>query len=123
MLDAASLILQTVKTAYDVWKKERVSNLELTEEAKNVLKIMQSDETDSGTFIDAATLGTSGVVLLGLETDQEISTTRRVIAELNAKGIVATTESIVKGRQQYRVELTHFGWILNPETGLVDKIG
>ena len=123
MLDAAPLILQAVKAAYDIWKKERVSNLELTEEAKNVLKIMQSDETGDGIFVEETVFGMSGIVLLGLGADQQINTTRRVIAELNAKGIVATTDSVIEDRREYRVELTHFGWILDPETGLVNKVG
>ena len=123
MLDAASLILQAVKAAYDIWKKESVSNLELTEEAKNVLKIMQSDETGDGIFVEETVFGMSGIVLLGLGADQQINTTRRVIAELNAKGIVATTESVIEDRREYRVELTHFGWILDPETGTVNKVG
>lgn len=123
VLDVASLVLQSVKAAYDVWKKEKVSSLGLTDEAKHVLETMQSDETGNGIFIDATTFGTNKLELLGVYTRVPISTTRRVITELEAKGIVTITENDRKGRREQRVTLTHFGWILNPDTGQVDKIG
>lgn len=123
VLDVASLVLQSVKAAYDVWKKEKVSSLGLTDEAKHVLETMQSDETGNGIFIDVTTFGTNKLELLGVYTRVPISTTRRVITELEAKGIVTITENDRKGRREQRVTLTHFGWILNPDTGQVDKIG
>ena len=122
VLDVASLVLQSVKAAYDVWKKEKISSLDLTDEAKHVLKTMQSDETDNGVFIDGTAFGTSKLELFGLYTEVQISTTRRVIAELEAKGIVTITEND-REHQEQRVTLTHSGWILNPDTGQVDKIG
>lgn len=123
MLDVASFVLQTVKTAYEVWKKEKISNLDLTDEAKRVLKMMQSDKTENGVFIDATTLGMSKFRLLNVFAGGEITTTRRVIIELEAKGIVRIVEKDRIKRKEKKVELTHFGWILNPDTGQVDRIG
>ena len=119
MLDAASLILQAVKSAYDVWKKEGVASLALTNEAKHVLKTMQSDETGNGIFVDATGFGTSDLILVNVFAGGKITTTRRVVSELEAKGIVRITEI---DRPQ-KITLTHFGWILNPDTGQVEKIG
>ena len=53
----------------------------------------------------------------------EIRTTRRVIAELEAKGLVAIVREDKGEFQDEYVKLTHFGWIVNPETGKADKVG
>ena len=88
MLDAASLALQAVKTAYDVWKREGVASLALTNEAKHVLKTMQSDRTGNGIFINGTGFGTSELILINVFERAKITTTRRVVVELEAKGIV-----------------------------------
>lgn len=119
MLDAASLALQAVKAVYDIWKKEMVASLALTNEAKRVLKMMQSDETGNGRFSDGTGFGTSKLILVNVSSGEEITTTRRVITELEAKGIVKIADEV----DEEKFELTHFGWILNPDTGQVDKIG
>ena len=68
-------------------------------------------------------IGDSGYSLLCTHHDIQISTTRRVIAELEAKGLVTTVrEDRGEFSSQY-VKLTHFGWILNPQTGKADKAG
>ena len=55
--------------------------------------------------------------------DIEISTTRRVIAELEDKGLVAIVREDKREFPSEYVNLTHFGWRLNPKTGRVDKVG
>ena len=61
--------------------------------------------------------------LLCTHHDIKIRTTRRVIAELEAKGLVTTAREERDNFHRKYVELTHFGWILNPQTGKADKVG
>ena len=84
---------------------------------------MQSDPTNNGIFIDATGLGDPGYSLLCTHHDIRISTTRRVVAELEAKGLVTTVREDGGEFQREYVKLTHFGWILNPQTGEADKVG
>ena len=94
----------------------------LTDDAKAVLKLMQGDSTGNGIFMDVTGLGTSALRLACLyKTDIGIQTTRRVITELDAKGLVEPHQS--QNGQSHGVKLTHLGWILNPETGKADKVG
>ena len=88
-----------------------------------VLGRMQNDPTDNGVFIDATGLADRGYSLLCTHHDIRISTTRRVLAELEAKGLVTTVREDGSDFQREYVKLTHFGWILNPQTGRVDKVG
>ena len=122
---AGALITQIVKSGYEKWVDSQTESLDLTNEAREVLKQMQSDPTNNGIFAESSPLGLAGVKLLciygGVE---EITTTWRVIAELESKGLV---ETIIENRRSdyddKRINLTHFGWILNPETGQADKVG
>ena len=120
---AGSLVLRAVKLTYDFWKDARTDALALSEHAKVVLGTMQNDPTDNGVFIDATGLGDRGYSLLCTHHDIRISTTRRVVAELEAKGLVTTVREDEGDFQHEYVKLTHFGWILNPQTGRVDKVG
>lgn len=126
MLEVLSFALQLAKAACEllkgIWKK-KASNLDLTDEAKRVLKIMQSDESENGIFVDATGFGTSKLILINLYAEGEITTTRRVITELEAKGVIKIVEEDKIEHRQKKVELTRLGWILNPDTGQADKIG
>ena len=119
-----SLVLNAVKLAYELWKDGKAEALALSEAAKTVLATMQTDPTDNGVFMDATGDGGSGVCLQCTNHGGiSISTTRRVIAELEAKGLVTTArDDSYTFRQEY-IKLTHFGWILNPQTGEADKLG
>ena len=120
---AGSLVLRAVKLTYDFWKEARTAALALSEDAKSVLGQMQSDPTNNGIFVDSTSLGDRGYSLLCTHHPIRISTTRRVLAELEAKGLV-TTDREDRGEFQLEyVKLTHFGWILNPETGKADQVG
>ena len=118
-----SLALRAAKTAYDLWRENRSDGaLDLTAGARAAVKLMQSDTTENGVFIDVTGLGTSALHLACLyKTGITIETTRRVITELDAKGLVEPYQS--KDGRSRGVKLTHLGWILNPETGRVDKVG
>ena len=122
-ISAGSLVLRAVKLTYDFWKDARTDKLALSEDAKDVLGRMQTDPTDNGVFVDATGLGDSGCSLLCTHHDITISTTRRVVSELEAKGLVTTVRDDRGKFPQEHVKLTHFGWILNPKTGKVDKVG
>ena len=121
-LGAGSFVLRAVKTAYDLWKENRAdAALTLTDDAKAVLRVMQADTTGNGIFLDATGMGDTAVHLLcPYQPDQAIETTRRVLVELEAKGLVEP-HSTRPGNESVR--LTHFGWILNPETGKADRDG
>ena len=120
---AGSLVLRAVKLTYDFWRDARTDALALSEDAKVVLGRMQNDPTDNGVFIDATSLADRGYSLLCTHHDIRISTTRRVVAELEAKGLVTTVREDGSDFRREYVKLTHFGWILNPQTGRVDKVG
>ena len=122
---AGALITQIVQSGYEKWVKGQTEALALSDEAKDVLKKMQSDSTNNGIYIDTTHLGSSGIEMANpYEGSEGISTTHRVISELEAKGLV---ETVIKydtnGREKRKFCLTHFGWILNPCTGIADKIG
>ena len=87
---ASALVLRAVKLTYDYWKDAKADALVLSEDAKAVLGLMRADPTDNGVFVDATGLGDSGYSLLCTHADIKISTTRRVMAELEAKGLVTT---------------------------------
>ena len=109
------LILRTV---YYLWRRFRP--LRLSDDAKAVLARMQADSTDNGVFIDSTALGDSGRKLACLHGNIEISTTRRVIAELEDKGLVAIVREAKREFPSEYVNLTHFGWRLNPRrAGLI----
>ena len=120
---AGSLVVRAVKLTYDFWRDARTDALALSEGAKEVLGLMQTDPTDNGVFVDATGIGDSGYSLLCTHHDIQISTTRRVIAELEAKGLVTTVREDRGEFASEYVKLTHFGWILNPQTGKADKAG
>jgi len=119
---AGSLVLTAVKAAYELWKENRADvALALTADARAVLKTMQSDTTGNGIFLDSTRFGSTGLHLIcPYQARLRIETTRRVVAELEAKGLV---EPHVTSQGKEGVQLTHFGWILNPETGKADKVG
>ena len=121
---AETLAAQAVKLAYEKWKESQTGSLALSDDAKAVLKLMQSDPTDNGVFIDTTSLADRGYsIVCPYHPDIKINTTRRVIAELEAKGLVTT---ILENKGEFRdeyVKLTHLGWILNPKTGKADKSG
>ena len=110
-----------LRTLYYLWRKFRP--LPLSDDAKAVLELMQSDSTDNGVFLDSTALGDRGRKLACLYGDIEISTTRRVIAELEDKGLVAIVREDNREFPCEYVNLTHFGWRLNPGTRRVDKVG
>ncbi len=126
MLDlaASSFTLRAVKTAYDLWRENKGdAALPLSDKAKDVLEAMQSDPTNNGIFVDATSLADLGISLACTHHSIRISTTHRVIAELEAKGLVTTVrEDRGRSKRKY-VKLTHAGWILNPQTGKADKVG
>ena len=120
---AGSLAIQAAKAAYDVWRQNRSdAALDLTDGARAVLKSMQSDDTGNGILLDMTGIGGGGAFRLRnpYHAGELVKTTRRVVTELDAKGLVEPylTESGRGG-----IKLTHLGWILNPETGKADKVG
>lgn len=119
---AGSLVLTAAKTAYELWKEHRAdAALDLTDGARAVLRSMQADTTGNGIFLDASGARSTALRLLCLyRSDLPIETTRRVVTELEAKGLVEPHLTTPGGAG---IKLTHFGWILNPETGKVDKVG
>lgn len=117
------LITQAVKIVYEKWKERGTAELELSEEASRVLRLMQSDPTDNGVFQETRGIGRSTYPMHSCYSDLRIETTRRVIAELEAKGIITVTRNTGGHGAIEKVTLTHFGWILNPTTGKVDKAG
>ena len=121
-LTAGSLVLRAAKTAYDLWKENQTeAALALTAEAKAVLKSMQSDTTGNGILLDMSGIGTSALPLMNpYQTSETVKTTRRVVAELEAKGLVEAHQT---ARGTKGIKLTHLGWILDPQTGKADKVG
>ena len=89
-LAAGGLVIRAAKTAYDLWKENRAeAALALTDGAKAVLTSMQSDTTGNGILLDATGIGTSALRLLNpYQSSQVVETTRRVVAELEAKGLI-----------------------------------
>ena len=104
-------ITYSVGSHYELWKVDEGAVLELTDGAKKFIKKMQAT--------------VAGIAYLqGPAADHEGETPeggtlidRRVFLELEAKGLVTFHED---GR---KLSLTHYGWILNPDTGMVDKVG
>ena len=121
-LAAGGLVIRAAKTAYDLWKENRAeAALALTDDAKAVLKSMQSDTTGNGILLDVTGMGTSALRLLNpYQSSQVVETTRRVVAELEAKGLIEPHRT---ERNRGGVKLTHLGWILDPQTGKADKVG
>ncbi len=116
-----SLVVQAVKLVYEKWTKSRAEALRLSDGAKAVLEEMQSDPTNNGVFLHTAALGDVLYKMVCLyQTDIRIETTRRVIVEMEAKGLLTIERRPTKGDS---VTLSHLGWILNPDTGKVDKTG
>lgn len=93
------------------------SHWELSDEAKQVLSKMQSDSTGNGIFVDVTGIGDTAYCLASTFSDIQIKTTRRVMAELQAKGAV-TIKKEVKSRfgSTTYITLTHIGWTLDAET-------
>ena len=121
---AEILVTQAVKLAYEKWRESQSESLALSDDAKAVLKQMQSDPTDNGIFMDNTSLADHGYsIVCPYHPNIEINTTRRVVAELEAKGLVVIVRADKDGFRDEHVQLTHFGWILNPETGEADKVG
>ena len=117
---AGSLAIQAAKAAYDVWRQNRSdAALDLTDDAKAVLK---GDSTGNGILLDVTGIGGGAAFRLRspYHGSESVQTTRRVVAELEAKGLVVPYRT-ERGRSG--IKLTHLGWILNPETGKADKIG
>ena len=121
-LSATALAVRAAKIAYDLWKENRAdAALALTDEAKAVLKSMQSDTTGNGILLDATGDGDTALPLVNpYQSSAVVMTTRRVVAELEAKGLVEPhrTDSGTRG-----IKLTHLGWILDAQTGKADKVG
>ena len=118
---AETLVAQAVKLAYEKWRESQTGSLALSDDAKAVLTQMQSDSSNNGIF-RRTTYGSAGFLLIGVYgTDGRAQVTNRVIAELEAKGLVSIGDDGSESGDL--VELTHFGWILNPETGKADKVG
>ena len=93
----------------------------MTDDAKAMLKSMQSDTTGNGVLLDATGIGTRALRLLNpYQGSEVVETTRRVVAELEAKGLIEPHET-ERGRRG--IKLTHLGWILDPATGKADKVG
>ena len=127
-LAAGSLVLRAAKTAYDLWRENRAdAALELTDDARAVLKTMQADATMNGVFADATSIACKGLRFMSLyQSGLGMETSHRVLAELQAKGLVEshTVREAADGHRALTgIKLTHLGWILNPETGKVDKVG
>ena len=119
---AGTLILNAVKAVYGLWKENKGAEaLELTNGAMTMLRAMQSDDTDHGEVLNTTGLGTDKLSY-SCPWKSEISgtSTQRVWMELEAKGLV---ERYVLPSGRKGIRLTHFGWILNSETGKVDKVG
>ena len=119
---AGALITQVVKSGYEKWVEGQTESLALTDEAKDVLVTMQSDSSNNGMFRRMAFLGSASFRLIGVYgTNVRTEVTNRVMAELEAKGLVVIEYDGSDSGDL--VKLTHFGWILNPETGKADKVG
>ena len=103
-----SLVLNAVKAAYGLWKEKKVDALELTEGAKTMLELMQSDDTGHGAVLDVTGLGTAELRFSNpYKTEIRGSTTQRVWVELEAKGLV---EPYVTDSGRRGIKLTHFGY-------------
>ena len=118
---AETLVAQAVKLVYDRWKESQTESLALSDGAKAALRTMQSDSSDNGIFRRMA-FGSGPFQLIGVYgTNVRTGVTNRVMAELEAKGLVAIEYDGSDSGDL--VKLTHFGWILNPDTGEADKVG
>ena len=119
---AGALITHVVKSGYEKWVEGQTESLALSDDAKAVLTKMQSDPTNNGMFRRMTSFGSASFLLIGVYgTKGQADVTNRVMAELEAKGLV--TVEYDGSDSGDLVKLTHFGWILNPETGEVDKVG
>ena len=119
---AETLVAQAVKMAYEKWKESQTESLALSDDAKAVFTRMQSDPTNEGVFRLIRVLGPSAPRLVCVyHTEIDVEVNNRVMAELEAKGLVTIEYDGSNGGDL--VKLTHFGWILNPETGKADKVG
>ena len=94
----------------------------LSEHAKAVLTQMQSDPTNEGIFELVRFLGPSAPRLVCVShTEIDIEVNNRVMSELEAKGLVTIIPEHGPGGDD--VTLTSLGWVLNPDTGEIDKAG
>ena len=121
---AGALITQVVKSGYEKWVEGQTESLALTDEAKDVLVTMQSDSSRTmACSVELAFLGSASFRVDRCLRDGmfEPTVTNRVMAELEAKGLVVIEYDGSDSGDL--VKLTHFGWILNPETGKADKVG
>ena len=96
---------------------DRTRQIDLTDDAEAVVRAMQGDEAGDGILLDISGMSTKGIVLMSPnDTSESIKTTRRVVAELEAKGLVERhhTAGGTKG-----IKLTHRGWTakLEPKKG------
>lgn len=106
-----------VHSLYYLWRKFRL--LPLSDGAKAVLGLMQSDTTNNGIFIASTALADSRCRRACLYEDIEISTTHRIVVELEDKGLIAVEK---KGTRLERAKLTYFGWRLNANARGTDKV-
>ncbi|MCY4027879.1 MAG: hypothetical protein OXH75_16400 [Acidobacteria bacterium] len=125
---ASSLALRAAKIAYDLWKENRSdAAVDLTDDARAVLKTMQSDATMNGVFAESTPIACKGLRFVALyQSGLGMEMSYRVLAELQAKGLVEshTAREGTNGHEELTgIKLTHLGWILNPETGKADKVG
>ena len=116
-----SLISQLVKSGYKKWVEGHRGKLELTAEAKAALREMQKTEGFCR-FVDTTGLGQATETFGDLNGGVTLSLSGRVQKELEAKGLIEFKPNKSNPLEEDLV-LTHLGWILNPDTGRVDKVG
>ena len=116
-----ALIPEVVKSLY---RKRIGTRIKLSDEAKEVLRQMQSDPTSNGVFIESSPMSLAGVQLVCAYSGDidGITTTWLVISELKSKSLVETETKDRGGlNDQMYVNLTHLGKSLNPDTGKAEK--
>ena len=90
---------------------EDIEVIALTDEAKGVLKSLQA--TPAGIMYAAGPASEYE----GDPPEGSFSISRRTFLELESKGLV------IFHQQGRKLDLTHRGWTVSPDTGKVDKIG
>lgn len=116
-----SLISQLVKSGYEKWIQGYRGKLELTDEAKAALKEMQKAEGFCR-FKNTTGLGQDTETFMDVNAGATVSLSGRVQQELEAKGLIEFKPDLSDGLEMDMM-LTHLGWILNPDTGKIDKVG
>ena len=96
---------------HDGTPEEGAEIIALTDEARIALKRLQS--TPGGIMYAAGPAADYD----GEPPEGSFTLSRRGFLELEAKGLV------VFHQQGRKLDLTHLGWTLNPDTGRVDKVG